>query len=596
MLDIFNSESRFLFSSDNFDWTQFGVLKLEGFEAISRPFRFELQMVSTKDDIDFDEMVNSKATIKIRSQDLQTSVPYYGIVSEFEQLSRIGDFALYRAVVVPRLWSLSLGRMIDVHLDDETIPELIERILKNNGLGNSYKMSLKNAGLLSSLLGSSGDYRKRSFVCQYQESDLDFISRLMESEGLYYYFEHESLTDLFQSSEKLVITDYKESHSLLKFKLLRYVQPEDIQTSKQDDCVIRMSVKQKKLPKEVVVRDYNYRKADLADSLEASADVSDDGQGTVMFFGENLRTTNDASRIAKVRSEEISCQGKVIEAEATAVGVRSGEAVLISHHYRFGFNGKYLVTEVRHEGVQNFTLLSGQNTESGERGTVYSAHFKAIPSDVQFRAPRVTPKPVIAGTLSAIIDDEGSGTYAQVNEYGQYKVQLLYDYTDKSANKGSAWLRLMSPYAGPNNGMHFPLLKGTEVLIAFNGGDPDQPVILGAVTNSETKNVITDSNNTRAGFVTPGRNVVSIEDKEGQEGVMIASPNGGATFFFGKIKDEAVPVEVPSMPDPASFLTGAVPGLGLLGQLASGQLPKLPKAPKLPTAKDLIPPIKLPKP
>lgn len=596
MLDIFNAESRFLFSSDNFDWTQFGVIKLEGHEAISKPFRFELQIVSTNDDIDFDEMVNSKATIKIRTQDLQTSVPYHGIVSEFEQLSRIGDFALYRVVVVPRLWNLSLGRMIDVHLDDQTVPELIESVLKKNGLSNDYKMSLKNAGLLSSILGSSGDYRKRSFVCQYQESDLEFISRLMESEGLYYYFEHESLIDFFQSGEKLMITDYKESHSLLKFKLLRYAQPEDIQTSEQDNCVIRMSVKQKKLPKEVLVRDFNYRKADLADSLEGSADVSGDGHGTVMFFGENLRTTDDAKRIAKVRAEELSCQGKIIEAEATAVGVRSGEAVVISHHYRFGFNGKYLVTEVRHSGVQNFTLLSGQNTESGERGTVYSAHFKAIPSDAQFRAPRVTPKPVIAGTLSAIIDDEGSGQYAQVNEYGQYKVQLLYDYSDKSANKGSTWLRLMSPYAGPNNGMHFPLLKGTEVLIAFNGGDPDQPVILGAVTNSETENMVTSDNNTKAGFVTPGRNVISIEDKAGQEGIMIASPGGGAISFYGTIKDEPVPVEVPSMPDPASFLGGGIPGLGLLGTLASGGLPQMPKLPKLPTAKDLIPPIKFPKP
>jgi len=592
MLDIFNAESRFLFSSNNFDWTQFGVIKLDGFEALSKPFRFELQMVSTNDDIDFDEMISSKATIKIRSQDLQSAVSYHGIVWEFEQLSRVGDLALYRAVVVPSLMNLSLNRVNDVYLSEETVPELIERILKKNNLGNGYTMSLRNSGMLASLIGSAGDYRKRSFVCQYQESDLDFISRLMESEGLYYYFEHESLTDPFKSSETLVITDYKESHSLLNFKLLRYAQPEDIQTFGQDNCVIRMSVRQKKVPSEVLVRDYNYRKADLGDGLEGSADVSADGHGTVMFFGENLRTTDEVTRIANVRAQELSAQAKIISAEATAMGVRAGQAVVITHHYRFGFNGKYLVTEVRHQGVQNFALLSGQSTERGERGTVYTAQFTSIPADVQFRAPRVTPKPIIAGTLSGIIDDEGSGKYAQVNEYGQYKVQLLYDHSEKSDNKGSAWLRLMSPYAGPNNGMHFPLLKGTEVLIAFNGGDPDQPLILGAVTNSETQNVVTSGNSTKAGFITPGRNMLSIEDKQGEENILISSPNGGATFFFGTIKDEPVPVQTPSMPDPASFLGAGLPGLGLLGQLASGQLPKMPKVPR---AKDLIPPIKLPK-
>lgn len=589
MLDLFNAESRFLFSSENFDWTQFGVVKLDGYEAISKPFKFELQMVSTNKDIDFDEMLYSNATIKIRSQDLQTNVPYHGMVAEFEQMSIIGDFAMYRVVVVPRLWNLSLNKAIEVHLDEETIPDLIERILKKNKLSNAYKISMRNSGMLSSLLGSTGDYRKRSFVCQYQESDLNFISRLMESEGLYYYFEHESLTDLFKSGETLVITDYKESHSLLNFKLLRYAQPEDIQTADQDHCVIRMSVKQQRLPKEVVVRDYNYRKADLGDSLEGTAEIDDKGHGVVMFFGENLRTTDEAARIAKVRAEEIRSQGKIIEGEATAVGVRSGQSILVSHHYRFDFNGKFLVTEVRHEGVQNFSMLSGSSTSKSERGTVYTAHFKSIPSNVQFRAPRATPKPVIAGTLSAIIDDEGTGKYAQINEYGQYKVQLMYDYSEKSANKGSAWLRLMSPYAGPDNGMHFPLLKGTEVLIAFNGGDPDQPVILGAVTNSESKNVVTSDNHTKGGFVTPGRNVISMDDQEGQQSIVISSPSGGTTFIFGTIKDEEVPVPVPAPLDLTS-LSGGIPGLGILGQLANAQLPKIPKA------KDFLPPIKLRKP
>jgi type VI secretion system secreted protein VgrG len=589
MLDLFNAESRFLFSSEKFDGTQFGVVKLDGYEAISQPFHFELQMVSTVKDIDFDEMLYSNATIKIRSHDLQTSVPYHGIVAEFEQMSIIGNFAMYRVVMVPRIWNLSLNKVIEVHLDEETIPDLIERILKKNNLSNAYKISMQNSGMQTSIPGPSGDYRKRSLVCQYQESDLTFISRLMETEGLYYYFEHESLTDTSQDAERLVITDYKESHSLSNFKLLRYAQPEDIQTADQDNCVIRMSVKQRRLPKEVVVRDYNYRKAALGDSLEGTADIDNKGHGIVMFFGENLRTTDEAGRIAKVRAEEIQSQGKMIEGDATAVGLRSGQSILVSNHYRSDFNDKFLVTEVKHEGVQNFSMLSGSSTTRSERGTVYTSHFKSIPANVQFRSPRVTPKPIIAGTLSAIIDDEGTGKYAQINEHGQYKVQFMYDYSEKSANKGSTWLRLMSPYAGPNNGMHFPLLKGTEVLIAFNGGDPDQPVILGAVTNSESENVVTANNNTKSGFVTPGRNVFSMDDQEGQQNIVISSPTGGATLFFGTINSEEVPVPVPA-PPVLTPVAAAPPGPVGIGQSANTPLPNTPKS------KDFLPPINLRKP
>jgi type VI secretion system secreted protein VgrG len=210
----------------------------------------------------------------------------------------------------------------------------------------------------------------------------------------------------------------------------------------------------------------------------------------------------------------------------------------LSLHYRSSFNGNYLITEVEHGGSQAGVLLSGVNTpfNTDKAGTFYECKFKAIPSAKQFRPERVTPKPKILGTLTATIDDEGSGTYAQVNEYGQYKVELMYDLSDKPTNKGSAWVRMATPYAGPRNGMHFPLLKGTEVLLGFMSGDPDQPVILGAVTNSENPNVVSDQNATFNGFVTAGANMLSANDRAGKESMHFYSPQGGTSIIIGSFE------------------------------------------------------------
>ena len=116
---------------------------------------------------------------------------------------------------------------------------------------------------------------------------------------------------------------------------------------------------------------------------------------------------------------------------------------------------------------------------------------------MQYRPPRTTTRPKIDGTLSGFVDAEGSGKYAELDDQGRYKVQVPFDLTDKSAQRASAWLRFATPYAGSSDeGMHFPLRKGSEVLLSFEGGDPNRPIIIGAVANSEHANVVTNRNAT----------------------------------------------------------------------------------------------------
>ena len=519
------NKPRFTFSSTGQGSATFDVASLQGTESLSKLFRFELTLISSSTELDFTQMLGKPATLTILSIDGNTEVPYHGILCELEQGNPLRGSAIYRAVLVPTLWQLSLTKTNEVYGNEQTIPQIIESVLKANNLTSlDYQMSLMN----------STQYRQRSFVCQYQETSLDFVQRWFESEGLYYYFDHG--TDGAKTA-KLMILDYKQAEPATALKLV-YAQKEDLQTAMQDNCIFNFTCTQTFLPKTVVVQDYNYRKASLGDQLQASAAASPTGQGEVMYFGDNLRTTNDATNLAKIRAEGLLCREQIFAGNATAVGLRSGYKIELSGHYRSSFNGSYLVTEVEHRGALAGVLFSGDRDASTDDagGIIYECNFKAIPSSKQFRPERTTPWPTIAGLMSATVDDEGDGKYAQLNEYGQYKLQLLYDQTSKQPNKGSCWVRLATPYAGVKNGLHFPLLKGTEVMLAFMHGDPDQPMIVGAVSNSENKNVLTNQNATAAGVLSPSTNMISVSDLEGDESVCFYSPQGGATIIIGSLE------------------------------------------------------------
>jgi type VI secretion system secreted protein VgrG len=556
MLDIFlgrNAQARFAFKSHASGAPQFDVVKFEGREGISSLFRFDLTLVASTPDVDLQALVSNPATFAMRTVTGSVHTPYHGVLSEVQQLGQVDDYYFYRVVLVPKLWQLTLSRINEIYLGEQSIPDLIGDLLHNNDFGNTD---------FKTLLKSPSDYRKRSFVCQYQESHFDFISRWMEKEGLYYYFDHEpdqSLTASLGASgnkgAQVVITDYKQFHSE-KSLSLRYTQPENVQTARLDQAITSFVWTRQQVTKKVMVMDYNYRNAALADGLRSDESVPDGRTGEVMFFGDNLRDTSEASRLAKVRAERLACEAEQFFGEAPAVGVRSGYFIEVSDHYRRDCNGRFLVTEVEHRGSQVGVVLSGQTTRyaEGETGSVYQAKFQAIRADQQFRAKVVTPRPSIAGFLPGIIDSEGSGRSAELNQYGQYKVQMLYDLSDKRANKGSAWLRMASPYAGDGHGMHFPLLKGTEVLVGFSGGDPDQPVILGAVTNSENKNVVVDSNSQQNGMKSVSGNTISMNDGPGSSNIVLHSPVGNSYIILGQFSTRAgSAAQGPDMPDPGAI-------------------------------------------
>lgn len=512
------TDKRFEFQSKAFGKDKFAVVEMEGFEAISKPFQFTLTLVTDDADIDFDTILRMPATFSIFSQDGKREVPYHGVLAGFEQLHRVDGYVFYRAILVPRLWKLSQFRISEVYLNEQTIPAIVESILHSVQLasGTDYELKLK------------GQYRARSFVCQYQETHLDFISRWMEKEGMYYYFQH-------GDQDKLLIVDGKVEHDPAT-QDVNYRPVDELDAGVESDTVRTFMCRQTPLPRQVILQDYNHRKAAL--ELKAQASVSENGLGDVMIYGENFRTQEEGNRYAKLRAEEILCGGKVFSGESTAVGLRAGFFMKLARHYRAAFNDKYLITEIRHEGSQAGALIGGGKSsinDAPEAKTHYSNSFRAVPASVQFRAERVTPKPRVAGTMNATIDAEGSGQYAELDEYGQYKVQLPFDMTKKDAAKGSARVRMATPYAGKGHGMHFPLLKDSEVLLSFTDGDPDQPVIVGAVPNSENKNVVAQDVEQYNRIATAGGNQIFMGDTQGKEVMWLHSPFHNSSIGLGSI-------------------------------------------------------------
>ena len=269
--------------------------------------------------------------------------------------------------------------------------------------------------------------------------------------------------------DKVVITDSMISQmDFPQEGNLIYASPSGLEGHHQDEVITNLICRQKMLPQKVLLRDHNYERPSL--ELTGTAMVDPQGRGESYVYGEYFRTPEEGNRLAKIYAESLFCRKREFIGESTVPFMMPGYTFSLTNHYRDDFNRKYLVCEVHHEGNQTGYLISGlqRALSDVEQAVSYRNTFVAIPSEVQYRAERVTAKPRISGTLHAVVDAEGSGEYAELDDQGRYKVRLPFDINEEHrAGKASCFLRMAQPYAGPKRGMHFPLPKGTEVLLTL---------------------------------------------------------------------------------------------------------------------------------
>ncbi len=502
------------FSSEAFPTTTH-VVSVVGREAISQPYTFHIGLEINDESFDPDRALRAQATLHINQG--SEAEPYFvsGVVVAIELLHQYEGKSLYSVTLVPKLWHLRH----DVHsriFTDATIIEIIEAVLKHGGL--------ETVDFRFQVLHS---YPKLEHVCQYKESGLDFISRWMEREGLYYFFEHE------EQGEKLVITDSISFHGGLTSGHVRYV-PLSGDDSMALEALDSFMAKHSALPANVTLTDYDYLRPTL--DLHGSHSVDQQGLGEVRVFGENLNDAAEGARYAKVRAQEILTRQKVFYGHGRVFHLRPNYRFGLEEHPNPSYNGKsYLVTELEHAANQSATdarikaLLGIAEVPEDE----YSARLTAVPADVQYRSPKRKPWPRVDGYELAQVDGEATSDYAQIDKHGRYKCRVLFDESDLVDGSATTWIRMMQPHGGGVEGFHFPLRKGTEVLVFYLAGDPDRPVIAGVGPNPLKPSPVTSANYTRNVIQTGGRNRLELEDLAGEERVTLSTPYSNTYLLMG---------------------------------------------------------------
>jgi type VI secretion system secreted protein VgrG len=425
--------------------------RFTGEEAVSAPFHFTLDMVSKQNNVSGDSLVRQPISINMELSDGSTRV-IHGRVSRFIQLGSADGLTSYRADMVSWNWFLSLSSdcRIFQHL---SAVEIIKKIFDENGF-TDYKVSCVKS------------YPKREYCVQYRESHLDFVSRLMEEEGIFYFFDHSG------SKHTLVLADAASAvKASITSKAKMAAAGKDKAT---DDVLDRVEMETSARTGKVVLADYN----PATPSTQLRSSAAGKHKEEVYDYPGNFLARDEGDRYARIRLEEREAMQVVVRGEGNVRGLQSGSKFDLVGHYRGDMNKPYMLLRVWHSGSVG-SYHAGTDAQA-----MYRTRFIGIPADVPYHPPRVTPKPRIFGSQTAVVVGKG-GEEIDVDKNGMVVVQFHWDRTGKKDEKSSCRVRVSSAWAGKGWGfIQIPRI-GQEVIVDFLEGDPDRPIITGRVYNAE---------------------------------------------------------------------------------------------------------------
>jgi type VI secretion system secreted protein VgrG len=482
------------------------VFLLQGFrgtEGISRLFRFELDLLSEKSSISFSDIVGKNVTLSLKQPD--KSYRYLnGFISRFAQYATEEYFTAYSAEMVPWLWFLT--RNADCRIfQNKSIPDIITQVFNDLGF-HDYTNSLQ------------GSYDPREYCVQYRESSFDFVSRLMEEYGIFYYFKHE------HGKHTLVLADAPSAHiSCPGQSSARYVT---VAGGAQRDVITGWHMEQELRTGKYSLEDYNFKtpSTNLMASDPTVYEVGGNSKFEVYDYPGEYLTKGAGQSLAKLRMEEEEADHLVAEGTSRCRMFISGYKFTLEEHTRKDMNTDYVLTEIHHTAATDVYPSS-----IAPVGESYSNTFTCIPLSVPFRPPRVTPRPTVKGVQPAVVVGP-SGEEIYVDNYGRVKVQFFWDRLGKKNENSSCWIRVSQPWAGKNWGAMWIPRIGQEVVVDFLEGDPDQPLITGRVYNAEQMPPYTlPDNKTQSGFrsrssksgTTENYNEIKFEDDKGKELITI---------------------------------------------------------------------------
>ncbi|EJD6042811.1 type VI secretion system tip protein VgrG [Providencia rettgeri] len=495
-----------------------------GREAASDTYRYQITFTCSAQDLSAQQLLRRNASLtfcapinNVMGLATQPSVAkrVHGVVTDFRRLSGSADEARYQLVIEP--FFALLRHQIRSHrfFINQSIPDVVEQILReHNFKGWEFEFHLEKA------------YPKREQINQINESDRQFIERLLSEVGIFYRF---GLQDDTQT-EVLHFTDSQRGY--VYDKTLPLNSPSGL-SDNHADSVWGLSLRHQVVENTVFAKDYNHRLAEdtlisaVADMTRGDGEKINYGdvyhyKGRHLTRGDKIRpeteTANFWARLDHERflARQTLLRGESSAADLTPLLVLSIQDNPLSSTLPSVFKSPILITRLR------FTA---------SRDKALTVRFDAVPyTEALCWRPALKPRPVIAGTLMArVTSAKDHDIYAHQNEHGFYWVKFDADRDDKAKGYESMPVRLAKPYAGDTYGMHFPLIQGTEVAIAFHEGDPDRPYIAHALHDSRHPDHVTDKNNTRNVIRTPANNKLRMEDKRGQEHIKLSTEYGGKT-------------------------------------------------------------------
>ena len=485
----------------------FDVVDFTGVEEAGAPTRFRMKVTHRVADLPVDDILTKTAVFSILPPTLAgVTLPagpgrqFQGVITEFNQLSSSKDETTYEAVLESRIALLRNVKRCRIFLG-QTDPEIIEQIFREQGFGagtSDFEFTLRR------------EYPKRDFVMQWNETDLEFFTRLARRSGIWFAIRQGEYGEVTHFGDDF--THYERSDTFVAA-----FRPASGLESTGAESVEKFETRTKTIAQAVTVRHYNHRKAPRPIDGEANAAPDDKTTwGTPDVWAAGHLSDDQAEWEAQLRHEALLCEKIVYTGEGNVLCVAPGRVFRFTNRTLPEAEYGQLITRVEHVG---------------SRDKAYHNTYTAIPSHLIYRMPLLEETwPKIHGTISGRITSPNRYKYSYVNKDGHYMVSFDFDREERTGGLTSCWMRIAKSFAGPKTtGTHFPALDGSGVEVGFENGNPDFPYIAHVMHDSVNPDVITSDDRwmTRNVIHTQSNNTLQMEDFEGEEHIKIATEGGG---------------------------------------------------------------------
>ncbi|MDX2023564.1 MAG: type VI secretion system tip protein TssI/VgrG [Deltaproteobacteria bacterium] len=474
---------------------------MTGHETLGRLFRYEVELLCEAGQIDANKLIGEPLTVTVQLPD--GSKRYFsGVVTSIAEAGGLGGYARFLAVVEPWLALLDLTNDCRI-FQAKAVPEIMKQVFRDLGFSDFEERIYET-------------YPEWEYMAQYRESAFAFVSRLMEQEGIYYYFKHSD------GRHELVLADSPSSHEPAPgFEEIPFYPPSEHSDRREEEHFTAFAMVKQIQSGAYATTDFDFKRpkvslmskaSDPAGHTHADLEVYD-------YPGEFLQASEGAA-IAKRKLEELQLGHERYDGAGNVSGVGVGHTFKLTNHTTDAHNKEYLVTSCRYNLV-----VAGYESGASTLKERFEVAFSAVPSKTQFRTPAKTPKPHIRGPQTAVVVGPG-GEEIWVDEFGRIKVQFHWDRLGKNNENSSCWVRVSQAWAGPGFGaIQLPRI-GQEVVVEFLEGDPDRPIVTGRVYNADNMPPYKlPDNKTQSGIksrsskggAADNANELRFEDKKGSE-------------------------------------------------------------------------------